>query len=164
MDAFGFTKKKLCAQSSENQVKHIINWLSNFYQKLISNRTGPETMDLFFAEYHMVLNWVDILPLHKPKNHDTRLWIEFISDAIHMLRQTQGFSPRDYNLLEDIKTKDLEQDALFNPCIDYHIALDGLRSLFNIGTIFRTCDAAGFSSIILGNCPGSEHPSVQKTA
>ncbi len=52
----------------------------------------------------------------------------------------------------------------FLKLLNCHLALDGLRSLFNTGSIFRTCEAAGFNSIILGNMPGKEHPGVQKTA
>jgi len=33
-----------------------------------------------------------------------------------------------------------------------------------VGSIFRTCDAAGIQSLILGNTLGKEDPRVQKTA
>ena len=33
-----------------------------------------------------------------------------------------------------------------------------------MGAIFRTCDAGGFESLILGNIPGGQHPTIQKTS
>jgi tRNA G18 (ribose-2'-O)-methylase SpoU len=99
----------------------------------------------------------------RPESNTTRLWIEAVSDRIHFHRLCTGKPMRDYDLLEKVQTQDLDFscDSIDINC---HIALDSIRSLFNIGSIFRTCEAAGFNSIILGNTPGKEHPGIQKTA
>lgn len=45
------------------------------------------------------------------------------------------------------------------------LALDNLRSAGNVGTIIRTADAAGVSTVVLGGIsPTPEHPGVAKTA
>lgn len=45
------------------------------------------------------------------------------------------------------------------------VVCHNIRSAYNIGSIFRTADAAGVSKIILGGyCPPVSHPKVAKTA
>ncbi len=102
-------------------------------------------------------------PFIRPESNTTRLWIECISDRIQFHRSAIGKPVRDPDLLETVQTQDSSLSCR-QPGFNCHLALDGLRSLFNVGSIFRTCDAAGFASIILGNTPGKEHPGVQKTA
>ncbi|MCD4720296.1 MAG: RNA methyltransferase [Desulfobacula sp.] len=163
MDTFGFTKKKLLSLCHETQNKHIIIWLSKFYQKLTTNRVNQASLELFTHQYNEILNWTGMNPFIQPESNNTRLWIETISDQIHFYRSATGNTFRDYDLLEKIQTNDLSFSC---HQIDFHchVALDGLRSLFNVGSIFRTCEAAGFKSIILGNTLGKEHPGVRKTA
>jgi tRNA G18 (ribose-2'-O)-methylase SpoU len=95
---------------------------------------------------------------------DTKILIEFVSDSIHLHRIKAGLCPKDHDLLVQVMSADRKLPEKQLPVFHYHIALDGLRSLFNTGSIFRTCDAAGFQSIILGNTPGPEHPVVRKTS
>jgi tRNA G18 (ribose-2'-O)-methylase SpoU len=76
----------------------------------------------------------------------------------------QEYLPKDYDLLEKVKTGNGGQKGNLSPCFNYHIALDSFRSLFNIGSVIRMCDAAGFTSVLLGNGPKSDHPSIQRTA
>lgn len=48
---------------------------------------------------------------------------------------------------------------------DLHIVLDNIRSAFNVGSIFRTADAAGVSHIHLcGISPDITNPKIHKTA
>jgi len=163
MDTFGFTKKKLARLCPQTQNRHIITWLSRFYQALTTNRLTPQALDLFTRQYNDILKWTGMPLFTRPASNTTRLWIEGISDQIHFHRSAMGAPVRDPDLLEPVQTKDV---PIFchPPEFDCHLALDGLRSLFNVGSIFRTCDAAGFTSIILGNTKGKEHPTVQKTA
>jgi len=163
MDGFGFTKKKLTSLSFETRHKHIIKWLSASYQKLTTNRLSPASLDLFADQYNTILSWSGMDPFIKPKKNNTRPWIEAISDSIHHHRSIIGSTVRDYDLPAAVQT--IDKGIAGNPIdLDCHVALDGLRSLFNVGSIFRTCEAAGFNSIILGNIPGKEHPGVRKTA
>ncbi len=164
MDTFGFTKKKLLSLCLENQHRHIIIWLSAFYQKLTTNRINQASLELFTHQYNQILSWTKMKPFIKPDSNNTRIWIETISNQIHFHRSATGRIFRDHDLLEKIQTNDLCKKSYNQIDFHCHIALDGLRSLFNVGSIFRTCEAAGFNSIILGNTQGKEHPGVQKTA
>ncbi len=163
MDTFGFTKKKLISLNPENQNRHIVNWLSKFYQKITTNRVTPESFDLFTTQYAQILEWLGMKPFIRPESLNTRIWIETISNRIHYHRLATGKILRDYDLLKKVQTNDT-QVVTDQKNFNCHVALDGLRSLFNVGSIFRTCEAAGFKSIILGNTLGKEHHGVQKTA
>lgn len=140
-----------------------MNWLSGFYQKLTTNRISRASLNLFTRQYNEILSWAGMAPFAEPGSGHTRLWTECISDRIHLHRSATGRILRDYNLLEPVRTG----DAGLSPALtdtNCHIALDGIRSLYNVGSIFRICEAAGFSSLILGNTLGKDHPGVKKTA
>lgn len=45
------------------------------------------------------------------------------------------------------------------------VVLDNVRSLYNVGSVFRTADALGISGVILGGITGCPpHPELKKTA
>jgi len=163
MDTFGFTKKKFLSLPTENQNRHIIKWLSAVYQNLITNRLSISSLKIISDQYNQILEWMDTDTFIPPQFKDTAIWIETLSDRIHFHRLATGIGIRDYNLLEPVNKPDYRH-VDYKIDIECKIALDGLRSLFNVGSIFRTAEAAGFRSIILGNTMGKEHPNVQKTA
>lgn len=163
MDTFGFTKKKLLSLCLETRNKYIINWLTHFYQKLTSNRVHQTSLDLFTRQYNDILYWTGMPLFIKPDSNATRVWMEAISDQIHIHRSATGNTYRDHDLLEKVLINDSPLSC-HQTDFQCHVALDGLRSLFNVGSIFRTCDAAGIRSILLGNTLGKDHPGVQKTA
>lgn len=163
MDTFNFTKKKLLKCSSKNQHNHIIKWLSRIYQSISTNRMTESSLEWFGREYQKILSWAGLEPFNVPDTIEPRHWLEIISDRIHYHRHCIGISAKDSDLLKPVMRNDGFKN---NDPVDFdcHIALDGLRSMFNIGSIIRSGEAAGFSSILLGNIPGSDHPSIKKTA
>ncbi len=163
MDTFGFTQKKFMSLSNENRHRHLINWLTQFYQKLTTNRVHHDALIQFACQYRQILKWTNMAPFIEPASDEPRLWIEAISDQIQAHRIETGAPIKDPDLLVPIQTLDIETPVPHEN-IDCHVALDGLRSLFNVGSIFRTCDATGFNSVILANTNGKEDPRVRKTA
>jgi tRNA G18 (ribose-2'-O)-methylase SpoU len=163
MDTFGFTQKKFLRLPEKSRHRHIIDWLSEFYRKLAANRVTDAAFEDFRSRYETLLKWTDC-PLPPCPGQGTRPRIEYISNAIHRHRLASGITLRDDTLLEPITFWDRTTPGVKIPDVQYQVALDGLRSLFNVGSIFRTCDAAGVRSVILGNTLGKEHPQVQKTA
>jgi len=163
---FPFTKKKFLRLQPVTRHKWLINWLTKFYQRLITNRINPEIILLFSSEYLKVLQWLNLSFKKISKSNNNRAWVEYVSDAIHFHRLQAGISPKDHDLLNYTQAKINNSDGLQNNIqpLDYHVALDRFRSLFNIGAMYRISDAAGFNSIILGHSPGSENASVKKTA
>lgn len=165
MMAFPFTEKKFRTLSSTGQHRWLINWLGSVYQGLTSNRISPSGLSLFAKEYGKAIGWMESQPsTATPDTMETKSWMEFISNAIHHHRIHMGHFPKDHDLLPRVVTGDKKEASFSPPSFHYHMALDGLRSLFNVGGIFRTCDAGGFQSLILGNIPGGNHPTIQKTS
>ena len=166
MSSFLFTKKKFLSIRIETQHKWVIKWLTDIYQQFITNRISSESVSLFSADYGRILKWMGTASRESPKPAEKRDWVEFVSDAIHFHRLGAGISPKDHDLLDNALTIVTKTDASNKriKTLDYHVAIDNFRSLFNVGAIFRICDAAGFRSIILGNTPGQEHAAVQKTS
>ncbi|MBU1195200.1 MAG: hypothetical protein KKE62_05055 [Proteobacteria bacterium] len=161
MDTFGFTRKKFLSLTPENQHRHLVQWLSAVYQKLTTNRITTAGFDQLCEHYNQILKWGGMMPFNCPESTETRIRLECISDAIHFHRCKAGLFCMDHALLTPVQTDDSNRAILR---LDCHIALDGLRSLFNVGSIFRVCEAAGFSSVILGNTLGKENEKIKKTA
>ena len=166
MSSFLFTKKKFLSLKLATRHKWVIKWLTDIYQQLITNRINSENILLFASDYDRILEWTNTTFKKNPTSDENRAWVEFVSDAIHFHRIKAGLAPKDHDLLENALTIVTKTDTSNKhiKTLDYHVATDSFRSLFNVGAIFRICDAAGFRSIILGNTPGQEHASVQKTS
>ena len=164
MHTFGFTEKKFKALPRERQEKWIINWLCSIYNDLLEDKINEKSLMFFYKEYLKVQSWTGTVSLPKPLTNEKRVWIEFISDCINLHRQEIQLIPKEYDFLPKVTTKDVITKKPWEPKFPYTIALDGLRSVFNTGSIFRICDAVGFKSIILGNTLGKEHHGVQKTS
>lgn len=166
MSSFLFTKKKFLSLKLETRHKWVIKWLTDIYQQLITNRINSENILLFASDYDRILEWTKTTFKKAPKSYENREWVEFVSDAIHSHRIKAGIAPKDHDLLDNALLSVTNNDASKKKIkpLDYHIATDSFRSLFNVGALFRICDATGFRSIILGNTPGREHASVQKTS
>ncbi|MFH1153245.1 MAG: TrmH family RNA methyltransferase [Pseudomonadota bacterium] len=161
---FPFTQTKFLSLGPKNRHQWIIRWLSEQYQHLLTNRMSPRGRDLMFTTYCRVLGWMNHPLPQAPEPHDDRAWRAFISDAVNAHRLATGIRPRDPDLLLEVDYGDRNTTGPFVPCFDYHLALDGFRSLFNVGSVFRICDSAGFRSVILGNIPDSSNPVVMKTS
>lgn len=166
MPPFSFTKKKFLSLKIETRHKWVIKWLTDIYNQLITNRVHLKSLSSFTSDYNRILKWAGITFKEAPQSDEIREWVEYISDAIHFHRIESGISPKDHDLLAstsaEITNKDKSKKE--NRVLDYHIAIDNFRSLFNVGAIFRICDAAGFESVLLGNTPGKEHSSIKKTS
>ncbi|MCG8640315.1 MAG: hypothetical protein MI862_11285 [Desulfobacterales bacterium] len=167
MDRFGFTKRKWLKLGEKTRHRQMIRYLSVFFQAVSGNRITSEKLDQFTAQYNQVLSWTGSPPFIPPRQHRSRVWLESISNRIHEHRMALGIPCRDPDLLirttDGIDTEEGPgQAGRIN--FDCHVALDGLRSLFNTGSIIRSCEAAGFKSVILGNMPDRNHAGLQKTA
>ena len=163
MDNFGFTRKKFNGLKADTQHRHLIKWLSRCYQSLRGNRVESAQFTAMVDQYNTALAWMELPPRPEPDSGG-KAWFAFVSDAIHFHRTCLGQCPKDDGLLPLVSTADRTDSSPLSPRREIIVALDGLRSLFNVGSIFRTCDAAGVSGLILGNTPGGDHPRVAKTA
>ena len=164
MNPFYLSEKKFGKLAPHNRHKWLVKWLSDLYGKLAANRLDASRMDQVYTAYTEVLGWMDLHPASPPEQKDTRGWIEFVSDAVHFHRSAMGVSPRDHDLLPRVKCGDAGQKVSEQGGPDFHIALDSFRSLFNVGSVIRVCDAAGLRSVIVGGTLSGDRASVEKTA
>ena len=165
MRAFGFTQKKFIGLTATGRHRHLATWLSTVFQILRTGRVSQDQWDGFLKEYTRILDWSGLdLPAAPPGSGDTQFRLAWLSDAIHFHRTAAGRVIRDADMAGTMITGDRAHPVPRPPAMTYQVALDGLRSLFNIGSILRSCEAAGIKTVILGNCPGSEDPRVAKTA
>jgi len=55
--------------------------------------------------------------------------------------------------------------SLANPTFEMHVLLDNIRSVYNVGSVFRTAEAVGVEQLHLcGMTATPEHPKLAKTA
>ncbi len=164
MTSFYLSEKKFVKLAPHNRHKWLVRWLSDMYGKLAANRLDVSRMEEVYATYAQVLDWVGVAPASPPEQKDRRGWIEFVSDAVHSHRVAMDVSPRDYDLLVPVIRGDTDQRTPEEAGPDFHIALDSFRSLFNVGSVIRVCDASGFRSVIVGGTLSKSSASVGKTA
>lgn len=167
MDSFGFTRKKFLALSGPARSRHLIRWLTTIHRQMAANRMSPRGAELFFAQYEEIRSWTAAPLPSRPDSRNTRACLAYVSDAVHQARQDAGVTVRDDGLLPPLvsfRDRAGPGETIDRPGMEIQVALDSLRSLFNVGAIFRTCDAAGVSRIILGNTLGKERSQVRKTA
>ena len=165
MNAFPFTKKRLLSLTSARQHKWICEWLKNVYQDLLADHYDLRAFQQFLVEYNRICTWIKMdLPVHNllENNQD---WIEFLSDRFHAHQQKRGKNLQEWDFLPQVFTGDIKTQDPWRPTLSYKIACDNLRSAFNVGSIFRLVDAAGFQTVITGGAtPGKEHRHVKKAS
>jgi len=165
MRTFGFTQKKFTGLTDPGRHRHLAAWLTAVFQTLRTGRVCPDQWGWFLREYEGILGWIDLdLPGGSPGGDNIPACLAWLSDAVHFHRTAAGMVIRDADMALTMITRDRKRPVTDPPPMTYLVALDGLRSLFNIGSILRSCEAAGVKTVILGNCPGSEDPRVAKTA
>lgn len=163
MDSFPFTKSKFLSMPESRRHKWINKWLRAFYIDIQNNQISDASLNLFLQNYIQIQKWLGFsnLPLTKPK--DKREWLELISNTFHTHQKLTGLGLSESNLLPKIITGD--SDKPWKPKLLYKVALDNLRSAFNVGSIFRLIDAVGFESVVMSEkTPGKENLQVKKTA
>ncbi len=162
MLTFPFTKKKFQALDSHGQFKWTVKWLENIHIELLQESISDKSLSVFKDEYKNLLKWQGIDIPEFPESFAQRDWIEFISDRVAFHRSDFGVIPKEHDFLPKVLEGDSGDKGPWEHSVPYSIALDGLRSVFNVGSIFRICDCAGFQSIILGKTLGNEHSGVKK--
>lgn len=145
--------------------KWISIWLKDIYRELLVDRISDNSLVLLYKNYFQLQTWLDepVLPMI-PVN-DKKGWMEFISNLYHAHKRKTGLGISEHDFLPRVLTGDQDNNTPRIPVIDYKVALDNIRSAFNVGSIYRLIDAVGFKSVIVGGTtPGKEHRQVEKTA
>jgi len=145
--------------------KWIATWLRTNYEALLGKKFDDKSLDRFFDKYLTVKSWLKepTSSIKKPASY--RRWLEFVSEHFHEHQKKSGKGLAESRFLPKVSKLDREIKLPWTPIIPYRVAIDSMRSAFNVGSIVRVIDAVGFESILLsGNTPGKENGQVKKTA
>jgi tRNA G18 (ribose-2'-O)-methylase SpoU len=162
MLTFPFTKRKFQSLDRHGRFKWTVKWLGQIHGKLLQESISEKSLTVFMDEYRALLIWQDLPIPDFPATFDKTEWIEFLSDSVNSHRNEYGVVPKEHEFLPRVIEGDSKEDGPWSYSVPYSIALDGLRSVFNVGSILRVCDCAGFKSVILGKTLGDEHRGVRK--
>lgn len=165
MDSFPFTRKRLLSLPQARRHKWVASWLRDSYTALLSGKATTISLKLVFQNLKQLHGWLE-LPLSVQLEPEGRKgWLAFLSDMFHFHQQLTGLGLAESDLLPHVLTGDTAPEGVWTGKLPYIVALDNLRSAFNVGSIFRLVDAAGFESVLMnGVTPGAENRQVEKTA
>lgn len=165
MDSFNFSQKRLLALPKRRQHKWIKRWLRDIYGSTLSGQIALGALELFFKQYNQVLGWIGEPLVSCSKMSDRKAWVEFLSQQFHHHQAQMELGLKESDFLPKVLTGDETTDRPWEGQLNYIVALDNFRSAFNVGSIFRTTDASGFQSVVLGGkTPGPDHNQVRKTS
>lgn len=165
MDSFPLSQKRFTSLPSARRHKWIAIWLRKNYEELLEKQFNDKNLDTFFDNYKRIKSWLNepTASLEKPTSYGK--WLELISACFHEHQKKTGKGLAESNFLPKVSRGDRTQEGPWNPSMPYRVALDNMRSAFNVGSIIRLVDAVGFESILLSNStPGKENDQVKKTA
>ena len=145
--------------------KWVANWLRKIYVDILEKRCSEKTLDLFFTDYLKIRTWLETPADPSLKPTGRRKWLEFVSRSFHEHRTLSGKGLSEPNFLPRVSQGDSTSRGPWKPSIRYRVALDNMRSAFNVGSVIRVVDAVGFESVLLSaETPGKENGQVVKTA
>ncbi len=145
--------------------KWVAKWLKGIHLLLIGEQFSIDSFKLFHDDYSRICRWLEEPVPQAAHYRDKQLCLEFISDRFHSHQQKTGLGLSESEFLPKVITGDQKPNSTWKSAFSYWVVLDNLRSAFNVGSIFRTTDAAGFEGVVIsGKTPGKNHLQVSKTA
>lgn len=145
--------------------KWVAIWLRKNYEALLDKQFSSQELETLFKNYKTIKSWLKEPSSSIKKPANSRKWLEFVSECFHEHQKKSGKGLAEANLLPKVSRGDRRREGPWKPRIPYRVAMDGIRSAFNVGSIIRVVDAVGFESILLSdNTPGKENGQVKKTA
>ena len=165
MNNFPLSQKRFSSLPSARQHKWIAIWLRRNYEDLLAHKYSEESLERLFDTYALIKSWLNEPAASTKKPTSYRKWLEFLSNCFHEHQKKSGKGLAEANFLPKVAKGDRRCRGPWKPVLSYRVALDGIRSAFNVGSILRVVDAVGFESAMLSlNTPGKENLQVRKTA
>jgi tRNA(Leu) C34 or U34 (ribose-2'-O)-methylase TrmL len=165
MDSFPLSEKRLASMPAARRHKWVADWLRKIYSNILDRRCSEKSLDIFFASYLKIRACIGAPAGPAPKPSSERKWLEFVSQCFHEHRKLSGKGLSEPNFLPRVSRGDRTGRGPWKPSIAYRVALDNMRSAFNVGSVLRVADAVGFESALLSaKTPGSENLQVVKTS
>ena len=165
MENFPFSQKRFAALPPARRHKWVAIWMQKNYQELLKTRIDDKSLERFFDKYLCIRSWLNERTSSMEKPPSYKKWLEFVSERFHEHRRKSGKGLAEANFLPRVVTGDNRPEGPWNPCMPYRVAIDHMRSAFNVGSIIRVVDAVGFESVMLSSgTPDKETGQVRKTA
>lgn len=166
MQGFPLTRRRLLSMPQARQHKWIKKWLESIYYGVLNDQIKLKTLPELLKQHQLVSSWVGIdIPEQKFDINKKKSWLECISNLVHIHQQKTNIGRRENDFLPKVSVGDREPQSKWEPKFDYGVALDNVRSAFNVGSICRTTDGAGLGFLILGGyTPGIDNRQVIKTS
>lgn len=165
MHSFPLSEKRLASMPPARRHKWVAEWLRKVYEDILDNHSSEKSLDLFFTSYLRILACLQspACSAQKPSSH--RKWLEFVSQCFHEHRRLSGKGLSEPNFLPRVSRGDRRIRGSWAASIAYRVALDNIRSAFNVGSVIRVADAVGLESVLLSaKTPGKENLQVVKTS
>jgi 23S rRNA (guanosine2251-2'-O)-methyltransferase len=166
MQGFPLTKKRLLSMPQARQHKWIKKWLEGIYYDVLKDQINLKSLPELLKQYHLISSWAGIsFSEQKFDNNKKKLWLECLSNLVHIHQQKTNIGRRENDFLPKVSVGDTKPLSKWEPKFNYGVALDNVRSAFNVGSIYRTTDGAGLGFLILGGyTPGKDNLQVIKTS
>ena len=165
MFSFGITRKRLLSMPPTRRHKWIKNWLEKVYLETLNQPPNLSTLIDVFKQYQQVIKWIDFNVQTESQFSSLKSYQEFFSNAIFVHQKEMNPGRTESDFLPHVKTGDVIIDEKWEPNLNYGVALDNIRSAFNVGSIFRTIDGSGLGFVVLGGyTPGPDNQQVKKTS
>lgn len=128
------TKRKFLNLDLQLRHRKCAELLRTFYEQLLKQISlSPEQT----AHYNTLLTWMKLHPITDFTPHT-------LSHRYHYHLESAGLRIKEHHLLPSIRTGERIPKLPFGPAAIY---LDNVRSLYNVGSILRTCEALRIGSV-----------------
>ena len=163
MNNFPLNHRKFKNLNNNLQNSHLSKWLADCYRKTITKELSTEQLKILFHQY--LSFFLEQIKIKEPKTNAE--WSEFFSQRFHYHRQAMkqtlkesDFLPTKANLTHPNEVIKKRADI-----IKWQVVLTNIRSAFNIGSVFRTVDGAGWEKVWLsGYSALPNNKNLQKAA
>ncbi|MDX2471771.1 MAG: TrmH family RNA methyltransferase [SAR324 cluster bacterium] len=174
MQDFAFSDKKIAGLTPKRQAKHVALWLRRCYLQVLGSQNAQEyesekAVELDFEKlkttYEHIHELITCPKFEWPDSERQKPWLEFLSNQYHQWLVRADVKLFEKDFLPHVPWGDQLQTGPWVPAFDYFVALDQIRSAFNVGSIARTIDALGFAGLITwGITPLLINPKVKKSS
>lgn len=167
MKGFGFTQKKLNGLTEKRRNKALANWLRECWLEWNRPDSAPSARELDDLRSELVkahellgIELDELASLERPEALRERL-ADLYQEALR--RQEKKLHEEDF--LPRVIQGDQPGQGPWSPVHDYWVALDQVRSGFNVGSILRSVDCLGFAGVVshgISPAPGTKE--IRKSA
>ncbi len=188
MPAFSFSDKKLAGLTPKRQAKHVALWLRRCYLDVLegglleTNKVDFSQIKTTYSHIQSIiagsmtaapdLNSQDFESqtfesqiLDYPDSTRQKPWLEFLSNQYHQWLVQAEVKLFEKDFLPHVPWGDQLESGPWVPAFDYFVALDQVRSAYNVGSIARTTDALGFAGLVTwGITPLLSNKKVKKSS